>query len=100
VRDDAELDLITVRQWKGRDSAGPISQFIDDLETAAARYDLVLVDLPTPDSTSLAPALLRAGTEVLAVVPQGSAERDLEQVRRSSQLFATPLAGYVFTRGR
>ena len=100
LREDAELDLVTVRQWKGRDSAEPIRRFIDDLETAAARYDLVLVDLPAPDSSPLAPALLRASTEVLAVVPQGAGERELEQVRRASVLFSTPLAGYVFTRLR
>ncbi len=94
--DNSSVDLVTMRQWDGRARAA--REIVAGLGAVAARYDVVLVDLPAVDTSTLAPALLQGATEVLAVVPRGCEEHAVEEMRRTAHIFSTPIRGCVFTQ--
>lgn len=100
LRGDLGLDLISIGRWKPAARSDVRREFVDKVAEAAKDYDLVLLDLPAPDSSPIVPALLRISTGLLAVVPHGTEERAVERVRRAAAVFSTPVLGYVFTRVR
>jgi capsular polysaccharide biosynthesis protein len=92
--DDASVDLVTLRDGRARSARDVVAS----LGAMAARYDVVLVDLPAVDTSALAPALLQGAGEVLAVVARGSAEHAVDELRRTTRIFSTPIRGCIFTQ--
>jgi Mrp family chromosome partitioning ATPase len=72
-------------------------EFVDKLVQQHADYDIVIIDMPPLETTPVAPALVGASSGILAVIPRGSDEEAVLQLRRSAELFTTPLVGFVYT---
>lgn len=100
VHDDVMIALSAPGRRRSWDATSSRRQFVDELIERVHEYDLVVIDVPPPDTTPLVPALLRASTGVLAVVPRGSDESAIAELRRTADMFSTPILGYVYTGAR
>ena len=61
---------------------------------------MMVIDTPAIASTPLAGALIRVSTGILAVVPRGSDESSIADIRRTSEIYSSPLVGFVYTGAR
>jgi capsular polysaccharide biosynthesis protein len=97
LSDDVEFSLLKPSPDDARASGLVAREFADRVASARTDYDMVLIDAPHVDATPVVPALLRVATGILAVVPRGSDETALIQIRRTADISTTPLLGFVYT---
>jgi hypothetical protein len=61
---------------------------------------MVIIDMPSIEATPLAAVLIPVCTGLLAVVPRGATEGAVIGIRRTAEVYSTPLIGYVYTGAR
>lgn len=94
---DVEFALLKPAPDDAR-AAGPVArEFADRVAACHGDYDMVVIDAPQVDATPFVPALLRVATGILAVVPRGSNETAVAQIRRTADISTTPIVGFVYT---
>jgi Mrp family chromosome partitioning ATPase len=81
-------------------SPADLRALVEKLVGRIEEFDLIIVDCPSVESSPLVPAILRACAGVLAVVPRGSQERDIAEIRRTADIFSNPILGFVYTGAR
>lgn len=99
-----EVDLGGVQSLSvlpaGRVSAGDVNVSTQMVEQQVAAwrddYDLVVVDADQVGSGQLPSALSGAVDSLLVVIPKGTDERSLEELRRMVGLQGTPMIGYIY----
>lgn len=100
VRADVELFLLSPGSGS-EPSTGPAArEFAEKVLVDREKYDMIIVDTPSIDTTPLAPALMRISTGILAVVPRGCDESSISEIKRTAEVYSTPLLGFVYTGAR
>ena len=100
---DAELDLRVPTELSMTGAAGAAAaarRFAARLAEDRANYDVVVIDAPPLDATPLASALVRVSTGILAIVPRGSDEQSVADIRRTADIYSSPVVGFVYTGAR
>lgn len=100
VGDDVEVHLMTPHA--GASIAVPTAarELAEQIWAYRDRYEVVLIDTPSVAATPLVAALIRVTNGILAVVPRGCDESSIADIRRTSEIYASPLVGYVYTGAR
>ncbi len=100
VREDIEVGLIAPGPHQRTETVQALREFVEKLIAGKDQYDLIVIDAPPLETSPLIPALIRASAGILAVVPRGSDEAAVAEIRRTAEIFSTPVLGYVYTVGR
>jgi succinoglycan biosynthesis transport protein ExoP len=100
VQEGVSIGLVAPGPYMALSSPVDLRAFVEKLAARVEEYDLIVVDCPPAETGPLIPALLRACTGVLAVVPRGSEEREIGDIRRTADIFSSPVLGFVYTGAR
>jgi succinoglycan biosynthesis transport protein ExoP len=96
VREDIEVHLVTPNAEAGIGMPAA-REFADRIWTDHEKYEMVMIDAPSIETTPLVAALIRVSTGVLAVVPRGCDESSVADIRRTAEIYSTPLVGFVYS---
>jgi succinoglycan biosynthesis transport protein ExoP len=100
IQDGVSIALMTPGPYAFVNSPADLRALVEKLVGRVEEFDLIIVDCPSVESSPLVPAILRACAGVLAVVPRGSQERDIAEIRRTADIFSNPILGFVYTGAR
>lgn len=100
VREDIEVHVVTPNAGAGIGMPAAAREFADRILADHEKYEMVLIDSPSIETTPLVAALTRVSTGILAVVPRGCDESSVADIRRTAEIYSTPLVGFVYTGAR
>lgn len=100
VREDVELFLLSPGSGSELHTGPAAREFAEKVWVDREKYDMIIVDAPSIDTTPLVPALMRVSTGILAVVPRGCDESSISEIGRTAEIYTTPVLGFVYTGAR
>lgn len=100
VRKDVELLLLSPGSASELNTGPAAREFAEKVWIDREKYDMIIVDAPSIDTTPLVPALMRVSTGILAVVPRGCDESSISEIGRTAEIYTTPVLGFVYTGAR